>query len=262
MRIQDDEAHQQDVNLSELLYQFQRDWRNVFVTRIGDQDFIYRSLGRKEFRDILNSEEMNDYLKEEVICEVCVLYPEDYAWDECEAGLPTKLSEKILHDSFLDGFDSYHKILNFYRQDMAELDNQVTAVINEAFPNLDLEEIESWDMEKTMKYFSRAEWSLHNLRGVPFNEEAFKETYINEHPEVAQAAQEKEEQSKPQAKKNDSDKTIRGGSRKNKLTPEKLRQLQEQFPEIDWTHDNGAEGFDGMAQPEVDTVAPALRPGW
>ena len=46
------------------------------------------------------------------------------------------------------------------------------------------------------------------------------------------------------------------------MTPEKLRQLQAQFPEIDWANDAVAKGgIDAMGD-SVDTTAPALRPGF
>ena len=45
-------------------------------------------------------------------------------------------------------------------------------------------------------------------------------------------------------------------------SPEKLRQLKAQFPEIDWENDAIMRGgVDAMAD-SVDTMAPALRPGW
>ena len=44
-----------------------------------------------------------------------------------------------------------------------------------------------------------------------------------------------------------------------KLTPEKLRELKAKYPNIDWEHDNGLDGVEGLAsQPTVDTTTPAL----
>ena len=254
----EDTAPQQRIDITKLYFQFKEKWRNVFIYRLGEQDFIYRALGRKEFKDICNDKNFNDFEKEEIICDECVLYPKDYDWQECDAGIPTELMKHILKNSYLDDNKSYAKVLDFYRNDMWDVDNQVTAIISEAFPNLDIEVIEQWDVEKTMKYLSRAEWTLHNLRGVPFNpisggeDENLKEQSIQENANTYK---------KQENKTNDDKKTIRGGSRKNKLTPEKLAQLQAKFPGIDWAHDDGLRGIDGLAQSGLDDTPPALRVG-
>ena len=167
MRIEE-ENNQQKVDITDLYFQFKTKWRNVFIYRLGEQDFIYRALGRKEYKDICTDTRFNDIEKEDIICDQCLLYPQDFDFENCDAGIPTELVKNILKNSYLDSVSSRTQVLDYYRADMYDLDNQITAVISEAFPNLDIEEIEQWDVEKTMKYMSRAEWVLHNLRGVPF----------------------------------------------------------------------------------------------
>ena len=58
--------------------------------------------------------------------------------------------------------------------------------------------------------------------------------------------------------------TIRGGDKNNKLTPDKLKEREEflkKFPEF--ANDNVlANGIDGLEQSDVDTMSPALRPGY
>ena len=52
--------------------------------------------------------------------------------------------------------------------------------------------------------------------------------------------------------------TIRGGSRKNKLTPEKMREREEflrKFPMF--ANDDGERGIEGLAQQSVDVGTPA-----
>ena len=133
---------------------------------------------------------------------------------------------------------------------MYNLDNQITCIINEAFPNFDIEEIENWDLERTAKYLSRAEYKLQNFRGFEFNEAYF---------EAGQPQQEVEEPEQKQIEESVETETLK--PKKEKMTPEKLRQLQAQFPEIDWANDAVMKGgIDAMAD-SVDTMAPALRPG-
>ncbi|MGO5439291.1 hypothetical protein ACTQX2_00230 [Megamonas funiformis] len=263
MRIEE-ENNQQKVDITDLYFQFKTKWRNVFIYRLGEQDFIYRALGRKEYKDICTDTRFNDIEKEDIICDQCLLYPQDFDFENCDAGIPTELVKNILKNSYLDSVSSRTQVLDYYRADMYDLDNQITAVISEAFPNLDIEEIEQWDVEKTMKYMSRAEWVLHNLRGVPFASQPQGDFY-NAQEGVQPQNNKQQSQQQQKAKTNinvDSEKTIRGGERKNKLTPEKIAELAElkrKFPEIDWDNDMGYQGIAGLEQEAVDTTPPALR---
>lgn len=238
-------------DISEMYDKFQDSHRNVFMEKFSDQLFFYRSLGRSEYHTILKDDRFTDLEKEELICETCTVWPEEFDFEDCDAGIPTELARAILKNSFLESSKSRKIVLNHYRSEMYELDNQITCIINEAFPQYDIEEIEEWDMEKTAKYLSRAEWKLHNLRGLEFYEPEIQDEEYSQEVEEApkkQAAEKKE-------------KNHRGGD-KEKMTPEKLRELQEKFPEIDWSADVIAnEGIDGMRD-SVDTVSPALRPGF
>lgn len=287
----EEQTPQEEIDLTALYFHFKEAWRNVFIAKIGNEYFIYRALGRQEYYDILESPQLNELLQEEAICSACLLWPENYNLSTCDAGVPSKLKEHILKNSYLDSFSARKPILNKYRDDMHILDNQITAIICEAYKNLDIEEVEQWDVEKTMKYFSRAEWTLHNIHGIPFQDPGVEEAEVNdnsrtdsddtahkprrprrpppkekaapvEEPEQQEEQQEDEVTETKSGRRIKRKRTIRGGSRENKLTPEKLRELQEKYPSIDWSNDViQNEGFEGMRQGDVDTM-PALRPGW
>lgn len=62
MRIEE-ENNQQKVDITDLYFQFKTKWRNVFIYRLGEQDFIYRALGRKEYKDICTDTRFNDIEK-------------------------------------------------------------------------------------------------------------------------------------------------------------------------------------------------------
>lgn len=266
MRIDTDPRDPQQVDLTQIYLSFKKNYRNVFMYQLGEQAFVYRALGRKEYYELTANKEFNDFQREEILCDVCVLWPENYDWQNCDAGIPSELAKVILKNSYLDNPDSRRVVLSYYRSEMYDLDNQITCLINEAFPKYDIEQIEQWDVEKTMKYLSRAEWKLHNLHGLEFKESEGEFRDEAEARAKAQAAEEAAREKQQQSSAHDvsaaSDKTIRGGSKKNKLTPEKLRELKRKFPEIDWDHDLGNEGIKGLEQPSVDVTAPALRPGW
>ena len=276
-------------DITGLYIKFQNEHRNVYITKMGEKVFIYRSLGRAEYKKILDDPRFKSAAKEELICEVCVLWPEKFDFEDCDAGIPSVLCQEILKNSGLDKAEARTNILTFYRNEMWDIDNQMTCLINEAFPNIDIEEIESWDMEKTCKYLSRAEWKLHNLRGMKFNDAEHADELYGTGPETAVAdgaARQRVVQPRTATKKPPdvvdkqqldvptgspekadtgaevtSEKTIRGSSKKEKLTPEKIRELSIKYPGIDWGNDavvkDGIEAFSKVP----DTSHPALRAG-
>ena len=227
-------------------------YRNVFMERIGDQVFFYRSIGRKEYRLIIEDPDLNDLQKENVMCDVCVLWPENYDWNDCDAGIPGKLVETIRKNSFLDSVESRQTLLSYYRSEMYDLDNQITCMIHEAFPQFDIEEIEAWDVDQTTKYLSRAEWILHQLRGLQYVEPQgeFAGTGTSSQPVSQPQSQTQPVTEKPRPKKD-----------KPKLTPDKIRELEEfakKFPEF--AHDDAmVQGIDGLEQEDVTNIPPALR---
>lgn len=239
------------VDIAQIIAELESQYRSIFWTTLEGEMYIYKPLGRKDYREIISNEEMTNEDKKDAIINKCMLYPEDFDLDDLVAGLVDVLFQKIIDVSYLDSEESRVGVIEYYRQDMYSLDNQITCIINEAFPNYDIEEIENWDLERTAKYLSRAEYKLQNFRGFEFNEAYFN---INQ-GEIEEEPQEEIEQVIEQ-KNEDTIKT-----KKQKMTPEKLRELQAKFPEIDWANDVVARGgIDAMAD-SVDTVAPALRPG-
>lgn len=273
LKVSDDRPMHVD-DIYELIMEFKKHYRNVFVYQVDEQVFIYRTLSRKEYKDILNDERFNDFEKEEIICDTCLLYPDpnSFDWNDVDAGIPTELMKQIRKNSYLDGKNSRKNILQYYRSEMFDIDNQIICVINEAFPQYDIEEIEDWDVDKMTKYLTRAEWKLTNLRGLEFREpegeifddddrEASVEMERDQgfEDEVPEVVTPKTEEITP----HNDEKTIRGGSRKNKLTPEKMREREEflrKFPMF--ANDDGERGIDGLAQQSVDVSVPAaLQPG-
>lgn len=263
-KIQDDAPMHVD-DLFELIMEFKKQYRNVFVYQVDSQVYIYRALGRKEYKDILSDKRFNDFEKEEIICDTCLLYPstDTIDWDAVDAGIPTELMKQIRKNSYLDNKKSRKGILDYYRAEMYDLDNQITCIINEAFPQFDIEDIEEWDVEKTMKYLTRAEWKLTNLHGLQFKDaegDFYGEEGLSAEDEtIYPVTQEITPQTPRQEQTN-----LRGGDKRNKLTPDKMREREEflrKFPMFAG-HDDGMDGIKGLEQSGVDTTSPALRPGF
>lgn len=240
----------------------------VFIYQIEGESFIYRPIGRKDFIRIFTSEDLTIYDREEIVCETCVLYPENYDFEECgNGGLPTLLSKEILNSSYVSSDTQLENLMNYFREDMLNIQNQISCMIQEAFPNLSYDDIENFDMETTLKYLSRAEWILTNLRNMPLNYDPFSGKPWEEAeptPPQRQNAPGREaprapyQEAQPQNAEDDENyidfipgETIEERFerlktqkiKKEVLSPDKLDRLQRIAPQINWQHQNTEEDF-------------------
>lgn len=278
MRVISENKNVQDtIDFAELLADLQEKHSSVYWLTIDGQVLVYRALGRLEYRQLLGAE-MSDLEKEDIACKACLLFPTNFDFDECPAGVPTELFTAILKNSFLDSFDNKRGVINYHRHEMEEFDNQITCIINEAFPEFGIEEIENWDMAKTAKYLSRAEWKLNVLRNIPldydlsdhymakeWNKQHGFEDEAEEEEGLEPKVKTREVGEPPKVKKETLEErqarmAQEAGARKK--TPEEVARMKQMFPEIDW--DAGSNLLDGFDESSnvVDTISPALRTGW
>jgi len=263
MRIK--EYKEKPIDITELLIKFKEKYRNVYMQTIDDQVYFYRSINRNEYRSLFENDKLSDLDKEDIVCNMCILYPENIDLENCEAGLPSKLYSLIIDNSFLSK-DGRNRVMDYYRADMGNVDAQITCIIHEAFQNIDIEEIESWDMEKTLKYVSRAEWILHNIRGVPIDNkdnnralDSQPDVVVNKDPYKYDLPKTEDTKETEEIKQETT--TTHRNTKKTKLTEEKLRELEEKFPDIDWRHDSGNEGIKAFeSQETVSQESYALQP--
>jgi len=265
------------MDLTEIYLMLKEQYAEVFMLQVENQVFLYKQLGRRDYKDLVEAE-CSDYEKEEILCKECVLYPENYDFEECDAGIPTQLAKAILRNSFLDSLESRQLLINVFRQEMYDMDNQVTCLIHEAFPEYDIEEIETWDLQRTAKYLSRAEWILANLRGAVFSHDPFTgktpEQILQEQsasPSVQTSeieSYEEEDESSPISQgivetiEERQERLKKQGVKKQKMTPEKLRELQMKYPEMDWGSNVFEEVTVDNLKDSVSVDSPALRAGW
>jgi len=93
------------IDYMSLIDDLQDEHGTIFWNTIDGQVYIYRPLGRLEYRELLESE-VSDLEKEDAVCETCILHPENIDLDNCPAGLPSELFKLILKNSFLDSIES------------------------------------------------------------------------------------------------------------------------------------------------------------
>ena len=215
------------IDLSVLLERFKSSYKNIYIYQFENQVFIYHSVGRKDYKNLVLDKSLSEAEKEEMLCKICTLFPVEYDFSDCEeAGLPTRLAEEIVKNSYLTSEDR-SRVLAYYREEMEDKDNQINGIILAAFPTLDLEEVENWDVATAAKYLSRAEWILHNINGVPIRDEQ----------KTASTEEITDEAIANGMLKSSSSKKAVSNNGQVKLTPQKLAELKAKYPTIDWEHD-------------------------
>ena len=82
--------------------QFEQDGHTVNLHPVGEETFIWRSLSRTEYREIMALPNTDPIQREEIICEVCTLFPYEYNFTSManrKAGVPAVLAEAIMKES-------------------------------------------------------------------------------------------------------------------------------------------------------------------
>jgi hypothetical protein len=161
------DSNKQTVDLDYLIEETFQKYSAVFFSEIDGQLYSYRPLGRKEYKDILTNESLDDFDKQDAIVKTALIYPIDFDLDDCPAGVPNQLCTDIVEKSCLDP-ESMLYLLHMNRQEAEQLGSEMACIIAEAFPNYSIDEIESWNNFKFMKIYAQAEWVLKNIRGVQF----------------------------------------------------------------------------------------------
>lgn len=232
-----------------------------FSMVIGEEVFLYRPITRIEYKKILEDEGFSDEDKKDAICRKCLLYPDDYDFDNCLAGVPEKLSADIIEKSALDPL-SVLSLIKIGRDDMQELANQIVCIISSEFPAYKIEEIESWDMYKLVDMFTKAEWK-RNFASQYSNVD-IGDTIVDSLIKASGLNEEDNNVEEPEPIREEYDKKLHQKPAKKKGMDEKTYQEYLEFhrkhPTIDMNADAAFTGYDENMK--VDTLPPALRPGW
>ncbi len=85
-----------------LVSSWKKQFEDVYLTEITGQGFIWRTLKRLEYKQIVSIPNTDPLIREEMICETCVLFPFEYDVIDMggdKAGIPSMLSEQIMEKS-------------------------------------------------------------------------------------------------------------------------------------------------------------------
>lgn len=238
-----------------IIKQMFAEYGNICFGEYNDEIYIYKLLNRKAYKNLISNPNLTQIEKEDEVCKECILWPRDFNPDVCDAGLPTHLFEQIMTNSFLTGVDDMITLIEVSREEADNLDSQMSCIINEAFPNYSIEEIEEWDMIKFCKMFTKAEWKLKSLRSLTFETDMldFLKEMTHEDESVKQEATKQEETKEVQQPTSNS-KKVKVGSKE--MTPEEYKQyqdIQRMFPDIDWGADAMYTGYETQTISSVPT---------
>lgn len=269
------DSNKQSIDLDALIEETFQKFNAVFFSEIDGQLYSYRPLGRKEYKDILTNENLNDWDKQDAIVKTALVYPVDLDLDECPAGLPEQLCNDIVEKSCLDP-ESMVYLLHMNRQEAEQLGSEMACIIAEAFPSYTLDEIESWNNFKFIKTYTQAEWVLKNIRGVQFQFDVLDyladvagmtaDELVDMGIKTEENYQQPQQQQQPQQPRPQPQQPAAAPQKQSnsKMNPEQMKAYQDfirQHPEFAdaMQYDSAFTGFETQT---ADTVNPALRPGW
>ena len=150
----------------------------ILYVRFLDNDFIFRSLTRKEYKYLLQSG-LSQMDMEDSICNTACLYPEDYDFTTCGFAGLNEYVANIIKD--ISDFNDIRSILNEYHKykEIDNLETQCMDLIKAFIPEYTYEEMEEWTWEKLMQITVRAE-KVAALRGFEWSLKDESEQYIEE----------------------------------------------------------------------------------
>lgn len=120
-----------------------------------NKDFLFRTLTIQEFR-LIYSLSYSRYETEEKICSIACLYPEDYDFEIGFAGLPEYAAKHIENISGVKNISDPVAFYNEYKNHVT-FQEQCMDLIKAFIPEYTYDEMETWTIQKLMKYTARAE---------------------------------------------------------------------------------------------------------
>lgn len=146
-----------------LIFFLKKKYPILFETRIKDDYFIFRPLTKYEFENVVINPNIKEAIVSEIICELCVVYPENYDFENCKyAGTPEALATEIIDKSGWSDEEfireEMERLQKKYNEDyVAIIENQILAAFP---PQITPEEINHWDIYTLLDYYVRSNYIL------------------------------------------------------------------------------------------------------
>lgn len=229
-----------EINIINIIDELEKKHGTIYWEIIENIIYVYKPCGRRDFNEIISNDELDSESKEDEFIKKTLLYPvpDEVFFGKIKAGIFKRLLAEIMKSSHLREEDMILRvqITNSFRSEMFDMQQQVTCIIHEAFPEYDIEDVENWGIEKTAKFLTRSEWILQNLRSLPIDAE-MAEAAMAGNPEKYKELL-KNIQDKQEAEDKEREADIKPVTTKKTMTPENLEELKIKFPEIDWENDS------------------------
>ncbi len=81
---------------------WKKQFGKVYATEIEDDTYLWRPLSRFEYKEVMNVPNTNELSREEMICEICVIFPYEYTYESMinqPGGVPSMIAEQIMQKS-------------------------------------------------------------------------------------------------------------------------------------------------------------------
>lgn len=161
------------------IYRLKKDNHPLFKTKVRDEEFIFRPLTKIEYEEFVGGDREDigqDHELAEKICELCVVYPKDYDYeDPTYGGVPESVMSAIIEQSGFYDEEKIEELLATYTELNAEdHEYQIINTILAVFPQVSLSDTRQWTMEQIVEHYTRAVWVINNIRTdmqVPMGEE-------------------------------------------------------------------------------------------
>ena len=83
---------------------WKKEWAgyDLYVTEVLNDKFVFRTLNRFEYKQLISLDKVDALQREEIICQTVTLWPENYNWESMsttKAGIPSTYSSIIMEKS-------------------------------------------------------------------------------------------------------------------------------------------------------------------
>lgn len=163
------------MDVNQILEDWKKEYGNIFLTDINDQQFIFKLLSYEEYDEIIKNVE-DSYDMDEAICRVAVLDPEVKDWeDEIFAGYVSTLSQLIREESLIipraeNKENSDNQVIELLEEKGQQIANsfmmQLPIIIVHTFPQYTFEDVGKMSLYEQVDLYAKANWALENLAGI------------------------------------------------------------------------------------------------